>query len=167
MNNRTRSSALYITRGALIAAIYVVITYITSLMGLDKGIIQFRLSEALCILPVFLLEAAVGLSIGCLLANLLTGSLLWDIIFGSLATFIGALGARALRRLPMKLCWLIPLPNVIANAIAVPLIIIYAYGASGAYPYILLTVLLGELVCSLGGGIVLYRMIKRRFYKIQ
>ena len=97
----------FLCRGALIAALYVVLTWLCSLVGLDKGVIQMRLSEALCVLPAFTGAAVPGLFAGCLLANLLTGSALPDIIFGSLATLIGALGAYALR----KNKWLVPLPT--------------------------------------------------------
>ena len=95
-------TTLYLTRGALIAALYVSLTYASSLFGLSSGAIQFRLSEMLCILPVFMPEAVVGLTLGCLIANLLTGAVVWDIIFGSLATLMGAVGARLLSKLPDK-----------------------------------------------------------------
>ena len=72
----------FLCRGALIAALYVVLTWLCSLVGLDKGVIQMRLSEALCVLPAFTGAAVPGLFAGCLLANLLTGSALPDIIFG-------------------------------------------------------------------------------------
>ena len=60
-----RSSVLFITRGALIAALYVALTYLSSILGLASGVIQFRISEALCILPLFFPEAVIGLTIGC------------------------------------------------------------------------------------------------------
>ena len=91
-----------LTRGAMIAALYVVLTYISFLCGLSSGAIQVRISEALCVLPAFFPEAIPALFIGCALANLLTGSILWDIIFGSLATLIGAFGAYLLRNCRFK-----------------------------------------------------------------
>lgn len=82
----------------MIAALYVVLTYITNLLGLASGTIQVRFSEALCILPVFTPAAIPGLFIGCLISNLITGGIIWDIIFGSIATLLGALGTYFLRK---------------------------------------------------------------------
>ena len=166
MKNNRKNSALFLTRGALIAAMYVALTYLTSLFGLDKGAVQFRLSEALCILPAFMPEAVLGLYIGCLLANVLTGCVVWDIIFGSLATLVGAIGARLLRKLPAKLAWIIPIPTVLANATIIPFVLIYAYGVPDAYIFILATLTLGEIVCALGLGTALYHVLRRnKFFK--
>ena len=88
---------LFITQGAVIAAIYVVLTYIVSLLGLTNGVIQVRLSEALTILPVFTPAAIPGLFVGCIIANLLGGAIPVDIIFGSIATLIGAFFTYKLR----------------------------------------------------------------------
>ena len=83
---------LLIVQAALIAAIYVVLTYFISAFNLASGAIQVRISEALTILPVFTPAAIPGLFIGCLLSNLLTGCMPLDVVFGSLATQIGACG---------------------------------------------------------------------------
>ena len=72
---------LFAVQAAMIAALYVVLTYITNLLGLASGTIQVRFSEALCILPVFTPAAIPGLFIGCLISNLITGGIIWDIIF--------------------------------------------------------------------------------------
>lgn len=157
---RTKST-IYLTRGALIAALYVALTFVSSLMGLSSGPIQLRLSEALTILPVIFPEAIPGLFIGCLIANLLTGAVIWDVIFGSLATLIGAAGAYFLRKLPRKLIWLATLPTVLSNALVVPLVIIFAYGASDAYGFLFLTVGLGELLSAGVLGTILYRLLIR------
>ena len=156
-----RNSTLYLTRGAMIAALYVALTYLASLFGLDKGAIQFRISEMLCILPAFLPEAVLGLTIGCILANTLTGCLALDVLFGSLATLSGALGARLLRRVPTKFAWLIPVPTILANAIIVPFVIKYVYMTEGLYWFFFLTVGLGELVCAGVAGTILYYSIKK------
>lgn len=158
---RKRSTALYLTRGAMIAAMYVALTYLSYLFGLSSGVIQFRISEALSILPIFLPEAILGLTVGCIISNLITGAVVWDIIFGSLATLLGALCARLMRKLPDKLIFLTTLPTVLANAIIVPFVLIYAYGAEGAYPFFFLTVGLGELVCAGFGGTLLYFALKK------
>ena len=89
-----RKKTKLLTQGALIAALYVVLTYVTNLAGMASGAIQVRISEALCILPAFTASAVPGLFVGCLAANLLTGAALWDVVFGSVATLLGALGTR-------------------------------------------------------------------------
>ena len=115
---------LFAVQAAMIAALYVVLTYITNLLGLASGTIQVRFSEALCILPVFTPAAIPGLFIGCLISNLITGGIIWDIIFGSIATLLGALGTYFLR----KKKFVYTLPPVIANIIIVPLVLRYGYG---------------------------------------
>ncbi len=77
----------------MIAAIYIVMTMFINTFNLASGTIQVRISEALTVLPFFTPAAVPGLFIGCLLSNLLTGAMLPDVIFGSLATLLGALGA--------------------------------------------------------------------------
>lgn len=148
----------FLCRGALVAALYVVLTWLCALAGLDKGVIQMRLSEALCVLPAFTGAAVPGLFVGCLLANLLTGSALPDIIFGSLATLIGALGAYFLRRHK----WLVPLPTVLANVLIIPPVLRFAYGAEGTIPYFMLTVGAGEIISAYICGMLLYAALSRR-----
>ena len=156
-----KKTTLYITRSALIAALYVTFTYVSSLFGLSSGAIQFRISEMLCILPIFFPEAILGLTIGCFLANLVTASVIWDIIFGTLATLIGGIGAYLLRKLPSKLIFLASVPTILANALIVPFVIIYAYGAQDAYIYLVMTVGIGELVCAGIMGTVLYYSLNK------
>ena len=148
----------FLCRGALIAALYVVLTWLCALIGLDKGVIQMRLSEALCVLPAFTGAAVPGLFVGCLLANLLTGSALPDVVFGSLATLIGALGAYFLRRRK----WLVPLPTVLANTLIIPFVLRFAYGAEGSIPYFMLTVGAGEVISAYICGMLLYAALERR-----
>lgn len=105
-----------------------------------------------------LIPAAVpGVTLGCLLANLLTGGVIWDILFGTLASLAGMLGVRALRSKP----YLAPLPYVAANVIAVPLVLKYAYGLEGALWYFALTTGIGELACAWAGGVMLLHALKR------
>ena len=148
----------FLCRGALVAALYVVLTWLCALVGLDKGVIQMRLSEALCVLPAFTGAAVPGLFVGCLLANLLTGSALPDIVFGSLATLIGALGAYFLRRRK----WLVPLPTVLANTLIIPFVLRFAYGVEGSIPYFMLTVGAGEVISAYICGMLLYAALERR-----
>ncbi|MBQ7982551.1 MAG: QueT transporter family protein [Clostridia bacterium] len=146
------------TYGALIAALYVALTYLAAMLGLSGGVIQIRFSEALTILPailpaVYAPGAVLGLFIGCILANALTGALVWDIVFGSIATLLGALGTYALRRVP-ALGWI---PPVAANTVIVPLVLQHVYGVPDAWWFIALTVGIGELISCGGLGYLLYR----------
>ena len=151
----------------MIAALYVALTYFSSLFGLANGAIQFRISEALCILPIFLPEAVPGLFVGCLISNLITSANVFDIIFGSLATLIGAVGARLLRKLPAGLLWTATLPTVLSNMLIVPPVLIFAYGVTDAYLWLVLTVGIGEIVCAGVGGTVLgYSLKKAKITKI-
>ena len=108
---------LFLTQAAVIAAIYVVLTIFISAFNLASGAIQVRISEALTILPFFTPAAIPGLAIGCLLSNLLTGAAVYDVVFGSLATLLGAVGTYLLR----KHKFLCTLPPVIANSICIAL----------------------------------------------
>lgn len=158
-------STLFLTRGALIAALYVSLTFASALFGLASGAVQFRISEMLSILPIFMPEAIVGLTLGCLIANLSTNAMIWDVIFGTLATLIGAVGTRVFGKLPKKFIWLAPLPTVLSNAIIIPFVLIFAYGASEAYPFLMLTVAIGEVVCAWVLGLVLYySLLKIKFF---
>lgn len=116
--------ALFMAQAAMIAALYIVLTFIANAFGLANYAVQVRFSEALTVLPYFTPAAIPGLFIGCFLSNILTGCALPDIIFGSLATLLGALGTYALR----KWKWCAPVCPILANTIIVPLILIYGYG---------------------------------------
>ncbi len=151
MKKQMRNSTAYLCRGAMIAALYVALTLLSAAMGLSSGPIQFRLSEALCILPVFTSAAVPGLTVGCLIANLVTGAPVWDVLLGSFATLLGAFGARALRGLP----YLASLPAVLANVAIVPPVLVYAYGVGEGWLFIAATVAMGELVCCTGLGSLL------------
>ena len=161
MNNSKKNATLYVTRGALIGALYVVLTYLSSVFGLASGVIQFRLSEILCILPIFMPEAIPGLFIGCMLSNILTGCAAWDIIFGSIATLIGCIGTRLLMNLPEGLKWIATIPTVLSNAIIVPFVLIYTYGVTDGYFFLMLTVATGEIVCAGIGGSILYYALRK------
>ena len=150
---------LFITQAAVIAAIYVVLTVFISAFNLASGAIQVRISEALTILPVFTPAAIPGLAIGCLLSNLITGCMPMDVIFGSLATLLGALGTYALR----KKKWLAPIPPIVANTLIVPFILAFVYGAEGSIPYFMVTVGIGEVIsCYILGSILLNALNKYR-----
>ena len=149
------SKIIYITQAARIAAIYTVLTMIAAGFDLASGAIQVRFSEALTIMPFFTPAAIPGLTIGCLLSNLLTGCALPDIIFGSLATFLGAVGSYALRRNR----WLCALPPIISNMLIIPFILTYAYHIPGGVPLFMLTVGIGELISCMGLGQILLQVL--------
>jgi uncharacterized membrane protein len=148
----------HLCEAALIAAIYVILTYLCAAVGMSSGAIQLRLSEALFILAVFTPSAVSGVALGCFMANLLTGCALWDIVFGSFASLIGMLGCRALRRYP----YLAPAPYALANMVIIPFVVKLVYSAPEALPLIFLTVGIGEIISVFGFGIPLYLVLKKR-----
>ena len=148
MQNQRNKRILFLCRGALVAALYVVLTFLAKFLGLDSGPIQVRFSEMLCILPIFMPSSIWGITVGCFLSNILVGAHWLDILIGPLATLIGALGTYALR----KIKWLAPLPAVLSNAIIIPFVLSYAYGAEEAIPLLMITVGLGEVISVYGLG---------------
>lgn len=151
-----KSKTRYLAQGASVAALYVVLTWLAAVLGIASGAIQLRLSEALTVLPLVLPAAVPGLFVGCLLANLLTGAALWDVVFGALATLLGALGTRYLA----KSKWLAPLWPILANMAVVPLLLLYVYQAPGTYLYFLATVGAGEILSCGVLGLLLYTALE-------
>lgn len=165
MGENTRvnpSGALALVQAAMIAALYVVLTVLANSLGLASQAVQVRFSEALTILPFFTPAAIPGLYVGCVLANLLTGSALWDIVFGSIATLFGALGTYAISRLPFqRKKWLTPLPPILANTLIIPWILSLVYQLEGSIPYFMLTVGAGEIIsCGILGMVLLFALEK-------
>lgn len=144
----TRSLCL----SAIIAALYAALTLL--LAPLSYGAIQCRVSEAMTMLPLLLPQAIPGLFVGCLLANLYTG-MITDVIFGSLATFIAALGTCLLRKKPL----LAALCPVAANAVIVGLVLSLTNGL----PLLLtmLEVAVGEAAAVALGYFVLLPAVRR------
>ena len=135
----TNKRLYYLAHGAMIAAVYVALT--AAFAPIAFGPVQFRVSEALCILPFFTPAAVPGLFVGCLLSNLLFSTPL-DVVFGSLATLIGAVGSWHLRRHK----WCVCLPPILANAIIIPWVLRYAYGSEDLIPVAMVTVGIGEIL---------------------
>lgn len=159
MEKKKQNPALYLTQGAMIAALYVVFTLAANAFGLASMAIQVRFSEALTILPFFTTAAIPGLFVGCLISNLITGAQPLDVIFGSLATLMGAMGTYALRRNK----WLVPLPPIVANVIVVPPLLAYVYQIPGGLGYFALTVGIGEIIsCGILGMLLLFALNKYR-----
>lgn len=148
---------LFTVHAAAIAAIYVVLTVVGA--SFSFGSMQVRISEALTVLPYFTPAAVPGLFIGCLIANLAAGAIPLDIIFGSIATLIGALGSCALRRKK----YLVPIPPILANAVIVPFVLAYGYGDPMPIPLMMLSVGAGEIIsCYVLGLIILFALDKYR-----
>lgn len=148
---------LFTCQAAVIAALYVVLTLFINAFNLANGNIQIRISEALTILPYFTPAAVPGLTIGCLLSNTFTGAVPLDIIFGSLATLLGALGSYALRGHK----WLVPIPPIAANTLIIPFVLKYAYGLDAAVPFMMLTVGIGEIISCYLFGILLLNALEK------
>ena len=147
----------FLTQAALIAALYVVLTLLAAMLGLASGTIQVRLSEALTVLPALTPAAIPGVFVGCILGNLLSGSLPWDVVFGSLASLIGAVGTYLLRK---KSKWLYPIPPILANTLIVPAVLIRVYGIEDAYWFLALTVGIGEVIAAGVLGTLLFNAVK-------
>jgi len=145
MGNKTK----VVVYGAIIAAMYAVLTLVSSAFGLASGVIQIRISEALTILPIFTPYAIGGLFAGCLISNIITGCALWDTIFGSIATLIGALITYYIGKLKFKNArFLSPLGAIISNTCIIPFILVYVYDVKEAFAFIFFTVGIGELISA-------------------
>ena len=140
----------FLVQGALIAALYVALTMMFA--PISFGPVQFRISEALCILPFFTPAAIPGLFLGCLISNLLGTAVIMDVICGSLATLIGAVGSYWLRQHKYLEC----LPPILANTLIIPWVLRYAYGSTDLVPFMMLTVGIGEVLAIgvLGNGLL-------------
>ena len=165
-----------LVQAAMIAAIYVVLTLLANAFGLANYAIQVRFSEALTILPFFTPAAVPGLFVGCILSNILTGCLPLDVVFGSLATLIGALGTYAIGRMSRRTTGaaagapetqrrfsvykvLSSLPPIISNTLIVPFVLSYVYRFEGSIPYFMLTVGAGEVIsCGVLGLALLFSL---------
>jgi len=149
-----------ITKSAAIAAMYVVLTLFAGAFNLAGGAIQLRISEALTILPYFTFSAVPGLFIGCLVSNLLLGSVIWDVIFGSIATLIGAILTYCLRK---KSKYFAPFGPIVSNTVIVPFVLTYAYNVKEAMWFLFLTIGIGEVLsCGILGMVLLKSLEKHK-----
>ncbi|MBQ8175246.1 MAG: QueT transporter family protein [Clostridia bacterium] len=149
-----------VTLGAMVAALYVLLTVLSNAFGLANGAVQLRLSEMLCVLPAFFPAAIPGLYLGCMVANFLTSAAIFDVFFGSIATLLGAIGTCLLRRRPI----LSLLPPILSNTVIVPIVLVVAYGLPATVPSILLsalTVCIGEMLSCGSLGFFLMKVIKK------
>ncbi|MCI9216432.1 QueT transporter family protein [Lachnospiraceae bacterium 42-17] len=149
-------NVVFLTQAAMIAAIYVVLTYMFA--PFSFGEVQVRIAEALTILPVFTPAAVPGLFAGCFIGNILGGAILPDIIFGSIATLIGAFFTWKLgERNPL----FAPFPPILANTVIVPFVLRFGYGVPLPIPFMMITVGVGEVLSCGVLGLVLYFALRK------
>jgi len=154
MNKKT----LYVTQAAVIAAIYIVLVFVFQYSSF--GPIQFRIAEALTVLPYFTPAAIPGVTIGCFFSNILFRADILDIIFGTLATLIAACLSYILRFNK----FLVPIPPIVVNALIIPWILKYAYFEADPIPLMMLTVGLGQIVSAgIIGMVLLFALEKVRY----
>ena len=161
MNNKVKR----LTFSAMIAAIYFICCFFSQEFA--YGVIQCRFSEGLNILCLFFPEAIIGITIGCLIFNITTG-ILWDVIFGTLATLVSCIITYLIGRVfknDIIRIVLGGLPPVILNAFIIPLVLILGYKISDAYFYLVITIGIGELIAVYVVGSILYYPLKVFFTK--
>ncbi len=153
--DKKKTPALYVAQGGIIAALYVALTF--AFASISFGAVQVRIAEMLTILPLFTPAAIPGLFLGCIIGNAAGGAIVWDVIFGSLATLIGAVLGYRLRGNR----WLVPIPAVVSNTIIVPLILKYGYGIPMSLPLMALYICIGEIAgCYVLGEILAQILLK-------
>lgn len=156
--------SLFLTQAAMIAALYVVLTELSNIFGLASFAVQIRFSEALTILPFFTPAAIPGLFVGCIISNLLVSANIIDIIFGSLATLVGAVFTYNIRiygsKNTKKTAWFAPLPPILSNTLIIPIVLKYAYGLEPLWLFFI-TVFLGEFISCGILGIPLLFILKK------
>ena len=141
-----------LTLSAAVAALYVCLTFVSGMFGLSGGVLQLRLSEAVCILPAYTVAAVPGLFVGCVISNLLSGGVVMDVIFGSIATLLGAIGTRLIGERHRLLALI---PPILSNTVIIPFVLRYAYGAEDALIYMFFTVGIGEVLsCGVLGSLL-------------
>ena len=148
---------LFLTQSAIIAALYIAL--LLAFQPISVSVIQFRISEALTILPYFTPAAIPGLFVGCFLGNILAGCAPLDFIFGSLTTLVAAAMSYGLR----KHKFLVPIPPIVLNALVIPFILLKAYGAEEGIPFMMATVGVGQVVsCGVLGLVLLFALDRHK-----
>ena len=143
-----------LTTAALVAALYAALTLLFA--AISYGPVQFRVSEALTLLPVLLPEAVPGLALGCLIANLVGSATPWDIVFGTLATLLAALLTRRFR----KNVWLAAAMPVVCNAVIIGLVLHFTLSDVLLLPT-MASVGLGEAVVVYALGVPMILALRR------
>lgn len=149
------SKVLFMTQAALIAAVYVILCIVFA--PISFGEIQVRVAEALTVLPFFTPAAIPGLFIGCFLSNMIAGNIMMDMVFGSLATLLGALGTWYLR--DHRIMGLFP--PILSNILIVPYVLRLGYGINLPIAFLRLTVGIGEVIAVAVIGSILRSALER------
>jgi len=148
------------TFSAMIAAIYFILCFFQQ--GFASGVIQCRFSEGLTLLPLLFPEAIIGVTIGCLIWNIMNG-VVYDIIFGTLATLVASIMTyiigRFIKNDAIKVI-LGGIPPILINALVIPLVILFSYGHHLAYSYLFFTIGFGQLLAVYGIGTLIYFPLK-------
>ena len=152
-----KKNTLFLTHGAMVAALYVVLTWLSSIFGLARGVIQFPLSESLYAFALFSPPAVLGVFVGCIISNILFGLGLYDIIFGSIATLIGAFFTYKLR----KHSYSALIPPILSNTIIIPFVLKFTGASDEALWFLASTIFLGEFVTCGVLGSILYTALKK------
>ena len=160
-SNKIHAKVRFLCHAAIIAALYVVLTLISAMLGLASNPIQVRISEALCVLPFFSAAAVPGVTIGCLIANIITSGNILDTVFGTLATLIGAVGARLLR----KWKWTVSIPTIAANTLIIPFVLKYGFMLEDSVLFFAVTIFIGEFISAGILGTTLLLALRKRFSK--
>lgn len=160
MRKNLKNGIGFLTHSAIIASSYVALTLAFAFCS--SGVIQVRVAEALCVLPYFTKAAIPGLTLGCLIANLLTGSMPWDVVFGTIATLIGAVLTHLISYLPKKFRFASCIPPIISNALIIPQVLKRVYNAPDALPFLVMTVGIGEIISVGILGTLLFLLLYRK-----
>ena len=158
---KNHAKVKYLCYAAIIAALYVALSLISGAFGLASGVIQVRISEALCVLPFFTPAAIPGVTIGCFIYNIIGSGEILDIVFGTLATLIGAIGARLLR----KCKWVITIPTIAANALIIPFVLKFGFMLEDSVAFFMVTIFIGEFIAAGILGTLLLLALNKRFTK--
>ncbi len=162
-NNKTA----IIARIGVTAALYAILTILVA--PLSYGPVQFRFSEALCILPLIFPECAIGVTLGCFIANFFGNGVL-DIVLGTLATLVSssitALVGKIIKNQPLKLT-LGALSPVLFNAFIIPFTFLAVTDLKEFYFFNAFTIAVGEIVCVGILGSLLYFAFVRIMIKNQ
>lgn len=155
--NKKKFTVRDLVRAAIIAAVYALLTIF--LAPISSGLVQCRVSEAMSILPYFTFSAVPGLFIGCVIANLLVGAPIYDVLFGSLATLLAAYITYAMRKHVSK--YLAPLPSVVVNALVVGWLLVYVYEVGVPFWVAAGYVAIGQAIACFALGIPLLKLLER------
>lgn len=157
LQTKKRFTVRDLAQGAIIAAVYALLTIF--LAPISSGLIQCRVSEAMSVLPYFTFAAVPGLFIGCVIANLLIGAPIYDVVLGSLATLLAAFITYKMRRSVSK--YLAPLPSVVVNALVVGALLVYVYQVGVSFWVAAGYVAIGQAIACFALGIPLMTLLER------